>query len=300
TLLFGLLQVGQSVSALGVPAWSIVAVACGLLALFLWHESLTDEPLIPIHLFRIRLFSISNSSGFLAGAVLMGIDSFVPPFVQGVLGGTAISAGMVLAPMSISWTIATALSGRMMVSHGYRHVVILGFSLILASTILLLVPMDRRMAQPWLMLTMLVMGFGMGFAMTSFLVAVQSSVGWSERGIATASVSFFQNIGGAVGVSIMGGLLNSGMYRGLMALDPTTLGAIGAASGVSAASVVLDPVTRSSIPTATLEALRSVLASSLYSVYVAIVAVSIAGLVLALFFPRGCATESDSELGSSM
>ena len=288
-LLFGLLQMGQSVSSLPVPAWGFVAAACGLLALFLWHESHTDEPLLPIQLFRIRLFSISNSAGFLVGAVLMGIDSYVPPFVQGVLGGTAINAGMVLAPMSISWTAATALSGRMMVRRGYRHVVILGASLILASAVLLLVPVDRQMAQPWLMLTMLVMGFGMGFAMTSFLVAVQSSVGWSERGIATASVSFFQNIGGAVGVSVMGGLLNSGMYRGLMALPSAALGTLGAASGVSAASAVLDPITRSSIPTATLEALRAVLESSLHSVYVAIALASLGALVLTFLFPRECA-----------
>ncbi len=290
-LLFGLLQIGQSVSALPLPAWAFVAVAAGLLALFLRHESLTEVPLLPISLFRNRLFSISNASGFLAGAVLMGIDSYVPPFVQGVLGGTAINAGAVLAPMSISWTIASAMSGRMMFRRGYRHVVILGTTLILAGAVLLPAPVDHGIAQLWLMLAMLVMGFGMGFALTAFLVAVQSSVEWSERGIATASVSFSQNIGGAVGVSIMGGILNSGLHQGLTELGPSTLGAMSGTSGLSAASVVLDPVTRSSIPIATLEALRSILASSLCSVYVAIVVVSLAGLMLTFLFPRGCAQQ---------
>ena len=298
-LLFGLLELGQSLSTIPMPAWTLVVAGIGLLALFLWHESRVAEPLLPIGLFKNRLFSVSNASGFLAGATLMGMDSFVPPFIQGVLGGTAINAGAVLAPMSISWTIASAVSGRMMVRHGYRPVVMLGAALSLVGALMLAAPVDRGVAQMWLMLAMLVTGFGMGFSITSFLVAVQSSVGWSERGIATASISFFQNIGGAVGVSVMGAVMNSGMHQGLLSLGPTVLGPADGIAGVSAASVVLDPVARSSIPAATLEALRVVLASSLRSVYSAIAIASLAGLAMTFLFPRGCAGESEQETGGN-
>ena len=290
-VLLGLLQLGQPTSAFPIPPWALILAGAGLLGLFVRRQTQAAEPLLPVSLFKSRLYTLSNASGFLAGAVLMGVDSFVPPFVQGVLGGTAVNAGAVLAPMSIGWTVASFFSGRMMVRHGYRYAVILGTALILSGAILLLVASDVLVGQAWLMLAMLVMGSGMGFAMTSFLVAVQSSVEWSERGIATASVSFFQNIGGAVGVSLMGGLLNTGVQDGLMSLDPAALNAIGGASGMSGASVVMDPVARSQISAAAVEALRAVLASSLHPVYIAVALVSLAGLGLAFLFPRGCAEE---------
>ncbi len=284
--LLGLLETGQTTARMPIPPWLLLVAGANLLVLFVWQQSRADDPILPVALFSKRLFCVSNAAGFVAGAALMGVDSFVPPFVQGVLGGSAISAGAALAPMSIGWPIASALSGRVMVRHGYRPAVLLGSALILVGALLLLPPVDRGIAQPLLMFAMLVMGFGMGFAMTSFLVAVQSSVGWGERGAATAMVSFFRSIGGAVGVSAMGGLLNSGVHRGMEGLDAGVLGTIDSNAGIAAASVVLDPVARTLIPPVALDALRSVFASSLYSVYLAIAGASLLGLGLALLFPR--------------
>ena len=97
----------------------------------------------------------------------------------------------------------------------------------------------------------------------------------------------------------MGAVMNSGMHQGLLSLGPTVLGPADGIAGVSAASVVLDPVARSSIPAATLEALRVVLASSLRSVYSAIAIASLAGLAMTFLFPRGCAGESEQETGGN-
>jgi fucose permease len=161
-------------------------------------------------------------------------------------------------------------------------VVLLGTGLILAGSLLVLT-IGQRTPQLFLMAAMVVTGLGMGFGATSFLVAVQSSVGWSQRGIATASVQFFRSIGGAIGVAIMGALMNSSLSQGLLALGrdggPIT-------GDISSASVLLDPAARATLPPAALEAIRAVFASSLHSVYLAIALAAAVGLALTFLFPR--------------
>ncbi len=281
-LMVGLLELGESGNGLPVSSLGMLIAAVLLLALFLWHETRTAEPLLPITLFSNRVVSVSNGANFLLGATLMGFDSYVPPFVQGVLGGTAVSAGATLAPMSIGWPIGSTLSGRLILRHGYRPVVLLGTGLILAGSLLMVV-VGGGTSQPFIMAAMVVTGLGMGFGATSFLVAVQSSVGWGERGVATASVQFFRSIGSAIGVAIMGAIMNDGLSQGLRSVYG---GGNSAAAAVSSASVILDPTARASLPPGTLEAIRVAFASSLHSVFLSIAVVSAIGLALAFLFPR--------------
>ena len=281
-LLLGLLESGQGGPGLPVPDWSLMLMGILLLGIFVRHETRIAEPLLPIPLFRNRVLSVSYGANFMLGATLMGFNSFVPPFVQGVLAGTAISAGATLAPMSIGWPIGSTLCGRLVLRYGYRPVVLLGTGLILAGSLLVLT-IGQGTPQLFLMAAMVVTGLGMGFGATSFLVAVQSSVGWSQRGIATASVQFFRSIGGAIGVAIMGALMNSSLSQGLLALGrdggPIT-------GDISSASVLLDPAARATLPPAALEAIRAVFASSLHSVYLAIALAAAVGLALTFLFPR--------------
>ncbi len=287
-LLLGLLESDQSNSSLPVPSWGLLAVAAALLCLFVWRESTIDEPLLPVSLFKNRVLSISYAASFLVGATLMGYNSFVPPFVQGVLGGTAINAGAVLAPMSIGWPIGSTLSGRLVLRFGYRPIVLVGTGLILAGSLLLL-PLGPASPQLFIMGIMVVTGLGMGFCATSFLVAVQSAVGWGQRGIATASIQFFRSMGGAVGVALMGALMNGGLSEGLRSMDRVPPGSAGV--GISAASVILDPGSRLSLPIETLEALRELFSSSLHSVYVAIAMAALLGVAVTILFPGGSVAE---------
>ena len=291
TLLLGLLEAGQSGAALPAPPAALIAVAVLLLLLFLQRESHAEEPLLPLNLFKTRVVAVSNAAGFLAGATLLGVSSFIPPFVQGVLGGTAINAGSTLTPMSIGWPVGSTLSGRLIMRHGYRPVVVLGTALIALGSLLLL-PIWASTPQPFIMLAMSVLGLGMGLTTTSFLVAVQSSVGWGERGIATASTQFFRTIGGAVGVAAMGTLMSREMHLRLQAGAQAHPETVDVPLGVSSASIILDPVARATLPAPALEAIRLALASSLHSVYVAVALVAVAAFALTvLLFPARSAAQ---------
>lgn len=290
----GALTLGVSLLLLGILAsdgagwgssprqsWWLALVGSVLLALFLLHEMRTAEPLLPIPLFKHRVVSISYAANVLMGAALMGFSSFVPPFVQGVQGGTAMSAGATLASMSIGWPIGSTLSGRLLVRCGYRPMVLLGSGLVLAGS-LMMAMVGSDTPQPYIVAAVMVTGLGMGFGATSFLVAVQSSVSWGERGIATASIQFFRSIGGAVGVALMGALMNVGLAEGLAALQLPS----GVPADASSAGVLLDPSARGSLDAGALEGVRAVFAQSLHSVYLSIALVSAVGLALTLLFPR--------------
>ena len=285
-LLLGLMGFDEHAAVAGVSPWMLLAISAGLIGLFVWQQLRTSDPVLPLSLFRNRVISVSNAAGFLGGATLFGVSSFIPPFVQGVQGGSPLHAGAALAPMSIGWPLGSTLAGRLIVRHGYRPTVLLGTACILAGSAMLL-PVGADTSQWFIMVAMVVMGLGMGFSATSFIVAVQSAVGWGQRGVATASVQFFRTIGGAIGVAAMGVLLSSSMRRGLGSLEGGNPAVSDRFSAVSAASAVLDPAARATMPAETLEAVRLALASSLHSVYVAVAMTALAGALFGILFPGG-------------
>jgi EmrB/QacA subfamily drug resistance transporter len=288
-LLLGLLEIGQS-GQLPVPLWVPLSISVLLFGLFFWGERRVKEPLFPATLFTNKVVSVSNAANFVIGTVLIGFNSFVPPFVQGVMGGTAVNAGAVLAPMSIGWPIGSTISGRLILRYGYRPIVVIGTALVLAgSGVLTTIGTDT--SQWFIMALMVVIGLGMGFSATSFLVAVQSAVGWGERGIATASIQFFRSIGGAIGVAAMGALMNAGISGGLPSIERLHPGVLSQGASVSGASIILDPAARTSLPADVLEAMRTLLSSSLHNVYVAVAVVALFGFLLALIFPSGSVEE---------
>lgn len=285
-LLLGLLELGEP--ALPVPPWSLIAVSLVMLVLFVRREMSASEPLLPLTLFRNRVVSVSNAANFVIGAVLIGLNSYLPPFVQGVMGGTAVNAGIALMPMSIGWPVGSTVSGRLILRFGYRPIVVIGTALVLVGSILTLF-ITQGTSLYFIMVTMTVIGLGMGFGATSFLVAVQSAVGWGERGIATASVQFFRTMGSTIGVALMGALMNATLAPGLAGIDRAHPGALG--QGISGASLMLDPAARASLAPDILATLRTILASSLHYVYISVAVVAFAGFVLALLFPRGSVEE---------
>ncbi len=285
-LLLGLLEIGEA--ALPLPWWALVGASLLLLGLFMRREVASEEPLLPLTLFRNRIVAVSSAANFVIGATLTGLDSFVPASVQGVLGGTAVTAGLVLMPMSLSWVVGSVVGGRLILRHGYRPTVTLGTALVLAGSVALL-PVGEGTSLEYITVVMLVIGLGMGFSATSFLVAVQAAVGWGERGAATASVQFFRSIGAAIGVAMMGALMNAALAQGLDDIRRSHPGVL--PSGVSGASGILDPATRAGLPADVLAAVRSLLAAGLHEVYIAVAVTALVGFVLALLFPRGSVAE---------
>ncbi|MHB1132599.1 MAG: MDR family MFS transporter [Chloroflexota bacterium] len=280
-LLLGLLQSGQAETNSALPVWGLLGGGSLLLGATTWQQMRVAQPLLPLRLLRRRVLAVSYAASFLTGGILLGFSSFIPLSVQGVLGGSPLAAGAALAPLSLGWPIGSVLGGRLAILRGYRPAVLLGTGFILLGAVGAAAG-DIALEQAYLMAAMFVIGLGMGFSATTFMVAVQSAVGWEERGSATAFIQFMRSIGGAVAVALLGTLLNSKISEGLL-----QLGADFALRDVASISALLEPGARSLLAPAVVDSLRSLLASSLQQVYAAVALVAGAAVILVSRFPRG-------------
>lgn len=196
---------------LGVSgARPIVTLPCAVVlgVLFVRVERAHPAPLLPLELATQRLIVLSSAQSAAIGAVLTGATLFVPLWVQAVLGGSPTAGGASVAPMLIGWPLASAASSRLLLRVGARALVIGGaWALALAALGADLVIANG--ASAWSMRALsFFMGVGMGLSNTALIIAVQESVGFEARGVATATLLFFRNIGGAIAVGAMGGLLS--------------------------------------------------------------------------------------------
>jgi EmrB/QacA subfamily drug resistance transporter len=292
-LLLALLKTGEG--AVGFAAarpfygWAMTyyAAAAVLLGLFWARQVRAAEPLLPLSLFQIPLVGLSCLTGFLVGATMFGIMSYLPLYAQGVLNGSALDAGRVLMPMAMIWPIGSAIAGRLILRLGYRASVTLGTTLVLVGTVLLLVTLTPSSPQWHFIPPMAILGLGMGFSVTGFVIAVQNAVGWGQRGLATATAQFCRSIGGAVGVALLGAVLNSRVRTTLAHLGVDAVSLRGASH--SPANALLNPEARATMPPETFHALQLGLAGALHAVFWIAAVTAALALVTAWFFPGGTA-----------
>src|SRR4051812_7791217 len=202
--LASLLALGSGYGGRGVL---LLPAALAMAALFVLTEKRVAEPLLPLSLFRDRLFWVASLLTIVLGGVMMGTVTYLPLFVQGVLGGTPTRAGASISPMLVGWPIASATVGRVLARTGFRGPVRLGVVCTAIASVGLAWQIAPHASAIWLGFFTGILGVGMGLAVTSLLIAVQTSVTWERRGVATASSLFFRTMGGALWVGALGSVL---------------------------------------------------------------------------------------------
>ena len=187
--------------------WPLLGASLVFLVAFVVAERRHPSPMLPLSLLSRRLIAVSSACGTLLGATMSAIVIYVPLYVQAVHQKSATVAGSLVAPMLVGWPIASSISGRLLLKTGARPLVRVG----LVSVALATLAVDRMVASDAgllpLGMAMFVLGVGMGLANTALLIAVQDSVDFVERGVATASTMFFRTIGGALAIGILGSML---------------------------------------------------------------------------------------------
>lgn len=254
----------------------LLIIAIVLFVLLYVVERRAADPILPLQLFRNRLFLVSILHGILAGWAMFGSLNYVPLFVQAVLGTSATQAGITLTPMSLSWTFASILAGRLLLKVGYRSLALAGMVLLVAGSFFM-TRIGVGTSQLLVMVYTALMGIGMGLSIPAFLIAVQSSVRRGNLGVATSTLQFSRSIGGTLGVSILGIFLSTGLARQLTA------------SGINPASIslesLIDPLAATS---AAIEGpLRSALAIAIANMFIVAFIAALVGLLAVFFTPRG-------------
>ena len=274
SLMVGLTEFGTS-DTTGAVVATVLFVVSGVL--FLWQERHAADPMVELGLWARRPIAAANGASLLAGMAVIGLTTFLPMYVQGVLRQSALVAGFALTMLVLGWPIGATLAAHALVRFGLRSVLVLGSVLLPVGAIafLLLTPGSSPILAG---AGSLVMGFGMGLLSTSSLVLVQELVDWAQRGSATASNLFSRNLGSTLGATVFGAVLNYGLVH-----SP--------GGGVTSAQLrgLLDAVPGSGVASPAVQAgaepIRAVLHQSLHLTFWAVFVIATLTVLLAAFVP---------------
>lgn len=184
----------------------LMVVGLVLAAVFVWVESRAVDPIVPLNLFRIRTFSISVAAMFFAGFGFLTAMVFLPRWLQGVAGESATVSGYNLLPLLLGLIISATASGQIVARVGRYKWLMVGSLALLGMALFLMTNLRTTTDRPILWLWMALAGLGIGPSFAVFTLIVQNAVSPDRIGVATSSLTFFQQIGGTVGLTIAGTL----------------------------------------------------------------------------------------------
>ena len=257
----------------GLTIAALVALGLGALAWLLFHEQRTAEPMLPLALWRRRVVTLANLGSFGAVATNMAVSVLLPTYVQGAMGRSPGVAGFVVGTASVSWMFASFAAGRLMIRTSYRLTAgIGGASLVAGCAVLLLMEPAAGALLPTA--GSFLIGIGMGFCNTTFLVSIQGDVEFHERGAATGSQMFMRMIGMSLGAALFGAIVNFGVHQRLPGAD-------------DAVNQLLDSASRQNLGAAEIARLAEAVALSVDAACLVATLIAALTLLVAIAYPRG-------------
>lgn len=207
-LFLGLLQGGTAWAWTSPASIAVFGVAVLFTLVAVVVERRAAEPIMPPWIWSRRVLAGSCLATVGLGLLVIGPSTFLPTYAQSLLGLGPVPAGLVLATMSLSWPVASALSARLYLRIGFRDAALLGALLAVGgSGVLFLLPDPGSVWQ--CVLGAVILGGGFGLLSASLLVGVQAGVGWSERGVVTGAIQFSRFLGSGLGAAVYGAVSNA-------------------------------------------------------------------------------------------
>jgi EmrB/QacA subfamily drug resistance transporter len=251
-----------------------------LVGVFAVVERRATEPVIPLHLFSIRTFSVANLVGFIIGFAMFGALTFLPLFFQIVRGESPTISGLQLLPLMVGMLIVSIGSGQIISRTGhYRVFPIVGTGLVTVG-LLLLSRMGIGTSSYVGALYMLVLGMGLGCVMQVLVLLVQNAVPYSELGVATSGATFFRSIGGSFGAAIFGAIFSNVLVGNLV----RHLGISRLPSGVSSSSIT--PAILDKLPSTIHHSLAAAYAESIQTVFVIAAPIAVIAFLASWLIPH--------------
>ncbi|MFC8598996.1 MULTISPECIES: MDR family MFS transporter [unclassified Isoptericola] len=187
-----------------VAVWVMIAAAVLGIVAFVVVERRAPEPVLPLHLFRSRVFTVSAVVGFVVGFAMFGAITYLPLYLQTVKGSTPTESGLEMTPMMLGMLLTSIGSGQLISRTGrYKIYPILGTA-ITSCGLYLLSLMGRDTTTLQAGLSMFVLGAGLGMVTQVLVIAVQNAVDYKDLGTATSGATYFRTIGSSVGVAVFG------------------------------------------------------------------------------------------------
>jgi MFS family permease len=253
-------------------AWGLMSTSFVLIGLFVAVERRAADPILPPDLFARLPIASAIAGSFLIGALLVGIDTYVPLYVQGVLGGKATEAGEVITPLFLSWAISVAVAAKVVIRFGFRTTAVVGMGMVALGMAGLAVGASVPDSAVGLFkVSLVVTGFGFGPASLSCILGVQNAVDWNRRGAATGAVTFSRVLGGALGVGVLGATLAFEFARRLASAEAGGLDVVAA----------LRPETHALLTPEQLQLVQDALGRTLRDVFLQMLALAVLAILCA-------------------
>ena len=198
---------GNQYAWTSVPLLSMFMASLVALGLFILVESRVDDPVMPLNLFRNRVFVITNLSSFVVNMAFLGVVMFMPLFMQVAMGVSATNSGFTMFPLMTGMMVGSLLSGRMVSRNGHYKPWMVGGTAMLIVGVWLLTQVGPDTSMVDLSWRMVIVGLGLGPSQSLVNLVVQAAFPMSQIGVATSSTQFFRQIGNTVGVAVFGTLL---------------------------------------------------------------------------------------------
>lgn len=210
-VMFGLMQSGQSWEWISYETLVFAIISVVLILITRKIESRAENPILPRWVWHKRVLVGANLATIGMGCLTMGPNMFLPVFAQSVIGAGAITAGFILASMSITWPLSSSFSGKLYLRIGFRNTALCGISIvIIAISSFLFIPYPGSV---WTLVAIqLLLGAGFGLISTPLLVGVQSTVEWGQRGVVTGASMFSRYFGQSIGAAIFAAIFNSVLF----------------------------------------------------------------------------------------
>ncbi|MFF3642502.1 MDR family MFS transporter [Streptomyces sp. NPDC002564] len=255
----------------------LIGIGVASLVGFLFVQKKAAEPILPLHIFANRNFSLMAVIGFITGFVMFGAMLFLPLYQQSVQGASATNSGLLLLPMLLSMMAVSMVAGRFTTATGkYRMFPIIG-TILMVTGFFLLAQMDTETSRLTSGLYMAVLGAGMGFLMQITMLVAQNSVEMKDMGVASSSATLFRTLGSSFGVAIMGALFNH-RVQDVMAERAGSLG-----GKVTESSAQLDAASLKELPVAISDAYQHAVSAGTHSAFLLGAAISVVALLASFF-----------------
>ncbi|MEU5516347.1 MDR family MFS transporter [Streptomyces griseoaurantiacus] len=255
----------------------LIGIGVAALVGFLFWQTKAAEPIMPLHIFRNRNFSLMSIIGFITGFVMFGAVLFLPLYQQAVQGASATNSGLLLLPMLGAMLVVSMVAGRVTTNSGRYKVFPLAGGVLIIAGLFLLAQMDTETTRLTSGIYMAVLGAGMGCLMQITMLVAQNSVEMKDMGVASSSTTLFRTLGSSFGVAIMGALFNHRVQDVMV----ERAGALG--GKMTEQSAQLDAASLAKLPAQAREAYQYAVSAGTHSAFLLGAAVAVVALVAAVF-----------------
>jgi EmrB/QacA subfamily drug resistance transporter len=258
------------------PIIALAVAGVVLIVVFVLVERRAAEPVLPLELFRNRVFATASAVLFIVGFAMFGAMTFLPIFFQDAKGLSPTVSGLQLLPLMGGLLLASTGSGQIISRWGrYRIFPIIG-TFLMTVGLFLMSRIDLTTGAWTIAADLFVFGAGLGLVMQILVVAVQNAVPYAELGTATSGATFFRTVGGSLGTAVFGAIFTNLVATNVTAALPPNANPADLGPILSS----LDPTTLSQLPAATYAAVVAGIAETIATVF--LIAVPIAALAFAL------------------